>query len=48
MDFFHRLKTKFRRLKLQRLRHQVKKEGWGVKVMNLICWVLLIELEFKQ
>jgi hypothetical protein len=52
MDFLYLLKTKFKRSKSQRfndwlcLRHQVKKKMWRgvVKVMNFICWVLLIEL----
>ena len=53
VDFSHRLTTKFERLNSQRfedwlcLRHQVKDcggGGGGRGVINLICWVLLIEL----
>jgi hypothetical protein len=55
VDFFHRLTTKFKRLKSQRfedwlcLRHQVKNGrggGGGRGVINLFYWVLFIELVF--
>ena len=48
MEFFHRLTTKFKRLKSQRFEDWLSSssgEKRGCRgVINLICWVLLIEL----